>query len=151
MVVFRKNFSSRHAHKECCLLSVSLMTCLVFGYDGDLVHVIWINGMRRVKELSEDKALMLRSVMPDSLRPCGLHPPRSPRSTKLSRQEHWSGFPFPPPGDLPDPGIKPKSLALGIVNSLSLSPLASPKSAYLLLVSIFIRFFFESTFYRRNL
>ena len=29
-----------------------------------------------------------------------------------SRQEYWSGLPFPPPGDLPDPGIKPKSLAL---------------------------------------
>ena len=26
------------------------------------------------------------------------------------RQEYWSGFPFPPPGDLPDPGIKPTSL-----------------------------------------
>ena len=27
------------------------------------------------------------------------------------RQEYWSGLPFPSPGDLPDPGIKPKSLA----------------------------------------
>ena len=27
----------------------------------------------------------------------------------FSRQEHWSGLPFPPPGDLPDPGIKPTS------------------------------------------
>ena len=26
------------------------------------------------------------------------------------RQEYWSGLPFPPPGDLPDPGIKPMSL-----------------------------------------
>jgi len=26
-------------------------------------------------------------------------------------QEHWSRFPFPPPGDLPDPGIKLTSLA----------------------------------------
>ena len=26
-------------------------------------------------------------------------------------QEHWSGLPCPPPGDIPDPGIKPKSLA----------------------------------------
>ena len=26
------------------------------------------------------------------------------------RQEHWSGLPFPPPGDLPDPGTKPTSL-----------------------------------------
>ena len=29
----------------------------------------------------------------------------------LSRQEHWNRLPFPPPGDLPDPGIEPKSLA----------------------------------------
>ena len=27
-------------------------------------------------------------------------------------QEHWSGLPFPSPGDLPDPGIKPRSSAL---------------------------------------
>ena len=26
------------------------------------------------------------------------------------RQEYWSGFPFPPPGDLPGPGIEPESL-----------------------------------------
>ena len=29
----------------------------------------------------------------------------------FSRQEYWSGLPFPPPGDLPDPGIEPVSLA----------------------------------------
>ena len=28
------------------------------------------------------------------------------------RQEYWSGLPFPSPGDLPDPGIKPRSPAL---------------------------------------
>ena len=28
----------------------------------------------------------------------------------LSRQEYWSGLSFPPPGDLPDPGIEPESL-----------------------------------------
>ena len=28
----------------------------------------------------------------------------------FSRQEYWSGLPFPSPGDLPDPGIKPASL-----------------------------------------
>jgi len=28
------------------------------------------------------------------------------------RQEYWSGLPFPSPGDLPDPGIKPTSPAL---------------------------------------
>ena len=28
------------------------------------------------------------------------------------RQEHWSGLPFPPPGDRPDPGVEPESSAL---------------------------------------
>ena len=31
---------------------------------------------------------------------------------EFSRQEYQSGLPFPSPGDLPDPGIKPKSPAL---------------------------------------
>ena len=30
-------------------------------------------------------------------------------SMGFSRQEYWSGLPFPSPGDLPDPGIKPRS------------------------------------------
>ena len=30
-------------------------------------------------------------------------------SMGFSRQEYWSGWPFPYPGDLPDPGIKPGS------------------------------------------
>ena len=30
----------------------------------------------------------------------------------FSRQEYWSGLPFPSPGDLPDPGIKPRSPSL---------------------------------------
>ena len=29
----------------------------------------------------------------------------------ISKQEYWSGLPFPPPGDLPNPGIKPMSPA----------------------------------------
>ena len=35
-------------------------------------------------------------------------------SVEFSRQEYWSGLPFPTPGDLPDPGIKPASPALEI-------------------------------------
>ena len=31
-------------------------------------------------------------------------------SMGFSRQEYWSGLPFPTPGDLPDPGIEPTSL-----------------------------------------
>ena len=41
--------------------------------------------------------------------------PRAPLSVEFSRQEHWSGSPFPPPGDLPDwkPGsLSPQSLLI---------------------------------------
>ena len=34
-------------------------------------------------------------------------------SVGFSRQEYWSGLPFPSPGDLPDPGIEPVSLCIG--------------------------------------
>ena len=37
---------------------------------------------------------------------------QAPPSMGFSRQEYWSGLPFPSPGDLPDPRIKPRSPAL---------------------------------------
>ena len=37
---------------------------------------------------------------------------QAPLSMGFSRQEYWSGLPWPPPGDLPDPGIEPVSPAL---------------------------------------
>ena len=35
---------------------------------------------------------------------------QGPLSTEFSKQEYWSGLPFPPPGDLPDLGMEPASL-----------------------------------------
>ena len=35
---------------------------------------------------------------------------QAPLPMEFSRQEYWSGLPFPTPGDLLDPGIKPVSL-----------------------------------------
>ena len=37
---------------------------------------------------------------------------QAPLSMGFPRQEYWSGLPFPSPGDLPDPGVKPTSPAL---------------------------------------
>ena len=37
---------------------------------------------------------------------------QAPLSMEFSRQEYWSGLPFPPPGDLPDPGIQPTFLLM---------------------------------------
>ena len=46
---------------------------------------------------------------------------QAPLSMGVSRQEYWSGLPFPSPGDLPDPGIEPGSPALQV----ELYPLSS--------------------------
>ena len=53
---------------------------------------------------------------------------QAPQSMVFSRQEHWSGLPFPPPGYLPNPGIKAASPAFPAlqVDSLLLSHWGSP-------------------------
>ena len=55
--------------------------------------------------------LFSRSVVSDSANPWTVAH-QAPPSTGFSRQEHWSGVPFPPPGDPPDPGIDPTSAAV---------------------------------------
>ena len=45
-----------------------------------------------------------------------------PLSMKVSGQEYWSGLPFPLPGDLPKPGIQPRSPALQAISLPSESP-----------------------------
>ena len=50
---------------------------------------------------------------------------QAPLSTGFSMQESWSGLPFPPPGDLPDPGIESESPAVQ-VDSLPTDPPGKP-------------------------
>ena len=50
---------------------------------------------------------------------------QAPLSVGSSREEYWSGLPFPSPRDLPDPGIKPRSPALQ-VDSLPSGPTGKP-------------------------
>ena len=52
---------------------------------------------------------------------------QAPLSMGFSRQEYWSGLPFPSPGDLPDPGIEPGSPALKADASTS-EPPGKPKA-----------------------
>ena len=49
------------------------------------------------------------------------YPSQAPLSMEFSRQEYWSGSPFPSPGELLDPGIKSGSSALQ-ADSLPLEP-----------------------------
>ena len=72
------------------------------------------------------------SVMSNSLQPHGLW--TAPwtlqlpgQSMEFSRPEHWSGYPFPSPGDLPKPEIKPRSPTLQ-VDSLPAESHGKPKN-----------------------
>ena len=51
--------------------------------------------------------------------------PQAPLSMEFSRQEYWSELPFPPSGDLLDPGIEPGSPAL-LADSLPSEPPGKP-------------------------
>ena len=59
---------------------------------------------------------------------------QAPPSMGFSRQEYWSGLPFPSPGDLPNPGIEPRSPTLQ-ADALTSEPPGKPN---LLTVSLFI-------------
>ena len=47
-----------------------------------------------------------------TLQPYRLVACQAPLSMEFPRQEYWSGLPYPPPEDLPDPEIEPRSPAL---------------------------------------
>ena len=66
------------------------------------------------------------SVLSDSLRPPWTVAHQALLSMGFFRQEYGSGLPFPPPGDLPDPGTEPRSPALQ-ADSFTTEPLENPK------------------------
>ena len=58
------------------------------------------------KEMASHSSIPAWRIPMDS----SLH--QDPPSMGFSRQEYWSGLPFPSPGNLPDPGIEPRSPTL---------------------------------------
>ena len=58
---------------------------------------------------------------------------QAPLTMEFSRQEYWTGLPFPPKGNLPDPGIKPKSLGSPVLPGRFLTTGLQGKSLNLLL------------------
>ena len=62
------------------------------------IHIVWV----KVKSLSRVRLFATPWTVAY----------QAPPSMGFSRQECWSGLPFPSPGDLPDPGIKPESPVL---------------------------------------
>ena len=69
---------------------------------------------------------------------------QAPLSMRFSRQEYWSGLPFPSPGDLPNPGIKPRSPALQ-ADSLPSEPPGKPTLSVRCLVMAKTQFLFSKS------
>ena len=63
---------------------------------------------------------------------------------EFPRQEYWSGLPFPPPGDLPDPVFKPASPALA-GGFLTIELYGKPSSEVDMVVSILLSLFYKSS------
>ena len=73
------------------------------------------------------------SVMSDSFVTLWTIACRAPLSMGFFRQEYWSGLPCPPPGDLLDPGMEPRSPAWQ-VGSLPLAPPGKPRNKIILAI-----------------
>ena len=84
--------------------------------------------------------VLSHSVVSDSLWPHRLQPSRLLCPWGFPRQEYWSGFSYPPPKDLPNPGIKPRSPALQ-VDSLPTEPPGKPKNTGVSSLSLLQRVF----------
>ena len=77
-------------------------------------EVLWQGQARRqvAWALKKESEIEVTQLCP-TLRYCGLHVAhQAPPFMGFSRQEYWSELPFPFPGDLPNPGIEPRSPTL---------------------------------------
>ena len=74
------------------------------GATKSVYHNYWAHKLQLLKKESEVTQLCPTLCDPTD---GSLH--QAPPSMGFSRQEYWSGLPFPSPGDLPDPGIEPRS------------------------------------------
>ena len=78
---------------------------------GDWLTPLGMMPLKSIHVVSHERESVNHSVMSDSLPPHTIvH--QAPLSMGFSRQEYWSGLPFPSPGHLPNPWIKPGSPAL---------------------------------------
>ena len=87
----------------------------MFPKDEDVPHTLPASACVRVQSLSHVQLFFDAWTIA----------PQVPPSMGFSRQEYWSGLRSPPPGDLPNSGIKPRSPALQ-VDSLPSEPPGKP-------------------------
>ena len=107
--------------------------CLSFTVSQSLLKLMSIESMIPANHLILCRPLLLlpsifSSISVQLLVTTGTVACQAPLSMEFSRQEYWGGLPFPPPRDLPNTGMEPKSLTSSAlaVDSLPLSHLGSP-------------------------
>ena len=108
----RNQFSvlARHIRNTCVAFWNYLGTTL---QNSDLNDWVWSWVYYILKDgLIIERKSVSHSVASDSQQPHGLYSPPGSSVLEFSRQEYSSGLPFPSPGDLANPGIKPKPPAL---------------------------------------
>ena len=90
-------------------------SCFQTGLLGSVTRVYYCTTKHQAiydikeKDKMGHACMLTRSVVSDSVTPWTAAP-QAPLSTGFSRQEYWSGLPFPTPGDLPNSGIEAASL-----------------------------------------
>ena len=104
-----------------------------YSFTEDLLNANLELGSTKIVEhsvSSSSLSVLRRSVMFNSLGPRELYSSPSSSILRFSRQEYWSRLPFPIPGDLPHPGIKPTSPVSPALqaNSLPTEPPEKPPS-----------------------
>ena len=96
---------SKQVLKQRCLTLPPFLSSVTLG---ELLHL-------SDHQSPECEVLILQKVKSESVSRSVLFPTpwtvahQAPLSMGFSRRVYWSGLPFPPPGDLPDSGIKPRS------------------------------------------
>ena len=101
------------SHVRCSELGY---TCLRKSISNKRCKRLMFAGQQNLQEA--DFVHLIKNVKVKSLSCVWLFAPlwstahQAPLSMGFSRQEYWSGLPFPSPGDLPNPGIEPRSPAL---------------------------------------
>ena len=99
----------------------------------------WVTSLSLSLSSIQISMCLVAQSCPTLCNPVDCNLPGSP-SMGFSRQEYWSGSPFPSPGDLSNPGIKPGSPAFQ-ADALTSEP---PGNQYINWQSIFINYFVHS-------
>ena len=114
-----------HEIKRCLLLGRNAMTNL-----GSILKSRYITLLTKVKVKMKSLSRVQLFATPWTVAY------QAPPSMRFSRQEHWSGLPFPSPGDLPYPGIEPWSPALQ-ADTLTSQPPGKPNKVHLVKAMVF--------------